>query len=186
MTLSPLSDSPDFRWHLREATAADHARLDAAVSRFDVATRDGLAGFAITHLAAFRAMQSVAERADLRAMIDALTRDLLSLGAAGEVPTLTAPATDPLAVDYILAGSRMGTKVLRRQWASATDAGVRAASAYFGLPVDPAEWPSVRLALSQVDAGSDRAARIVADVGALYGLFEEATDVVQGARRTAA
>ena len=170
-----LAAAGDFRWHLREATAEDHARLDGIVSELDVATRAGLAGFATAHLLAFRAMEEAHPRAELRAMIAALGTDLASLGAAlpgGAMPP--APAHDPLAGDYLLAGSRMGTQVLRRRWAGSLDPLVRRADAYFALAVDPAEWPAVRAALSAVPVGSDRAGRIVADVRALYQLFERA------------
>ena len=93
---------------------------------------------------------------------------------------------DPLAVDYLLAGSRMGTRVLRRRWLESTDPAVHAADAYFGLPDDPSEWARVRGRLSEIADGSDRALRIEADVSALYALFHEAALAEAAARRDAA
>ena len=91
----------------------------------------------------------------------------------GEVPAEhdAASSLDPLAVDYVVAGSRLGLKVLKTRWASSSDPLVRAAGAYFTQPNAAPAWPKVCRALSTVSLDSARAGAITRDTKRIFDLF---------------
>lgn len=88
----------------------------------------------------------------------------------GTAPSLPS-AIDPLAIDYIAAGSRLGTKVLYKRWAASTDQTVHAANNYFGLENDAGFWHATCEALSDIPVKSARAQTIVRDTRTLFALF---------------
>ena len=117
----------DFRRALKEATQPDHELTDHVMSGFDLRAREGLAGFLAVHHTCFRAMIGAAatpgEACDEMAeMLQMIELDLTTLGAnLPETPELSVRKVDPLALDYVFEGSRLGTKVLRRNWAASAD-----------------------------------------------------------------
>ena len=110
---------------------------------------------------------------DICARID---DDLATLGAApvAGAADVELAAVDPLAIDYMLEGSRLGSKVLRMQWARTSSAAVRRAARYFDTPAPVERWRAVCGALSAIPTDSLRAARIVRDTRRLFALFEVA------------
>ena len=170
------------RSRLRAETADDHARLDSAISTADVATRSGFVRFMQTHEAAFRALDSVARSPQLHDLADRAARDLQSLGAEAVVLPRIEAALDPWAVEYVVQGSRLGTKVLKRRWQESTDPQVRAASAYFDAPSDPAAWRSTCDALDALPAKGAEADRIVADARRIFDIFSDALARAPGAK----
>lgn len=112
-------------------------------------------------------------RIDATAMITALQADRRALGDDAPLPPLAALAVTPhpVAVAYILLGSRLGTQVLRRDWAQSADTQVQGAGRYFALPPLTAEW---RRLVADLDArpvlGPD-AQQILSDAEAIFDLF---------------
>ncbi len=171
--------SQDFRTTLREKTHADHERVDAMFSRVNIAQHDGFSLFVRVHLTCFSKMQehdsiSAEAKGLLAEMVDALTLDLDLLGEAPhDIKDTKSKSADPLAVDYMIAGSRLGSKVLRKRWAASSDPIVVAAGTYFGLSSDPEFWRTTCRALSDIPNDSARADVIVEDTRALFGLFAQ-------------
>ncbi|MEM6438616.1 MAG: biliverdin-producing heme oxygenase [Pseudomonadota bacterium] len=170
----------DFRFVLRDASRARHDRLDRMISVLDLGDAEDFARFADVHAACFGALgasdgASRATRRLLSEMIARLSDDLLTLKAR---PPSARPATpanlDPLAIDYVVEGSRLGSQVLKRRWETSTDPAVRAADRYFGLPADPLGWRATCAALSCLRVDGRRAARVTRDVDALFDLFADA------------
>ncbi len=171
-----------FRTVLREETRATHDVMDALFSQLDLARAGDFVRFCRVHLACFRALGSVCAHPGMTAATADLSADLESLGLYGaDDVQFSGPDPDPLAVDYVFAGSRLGTKVLRRRWSASGDPAVLAASRYFTAEGDPLAWPRVCAALDNVPTGSARADRIVSDTIAIYGLFMQSfQDLAQG------
>lgn len=168
------------RSRLRADTAAQHARLDEAISTADISTRSGFTRFMQTHHAAFRAIDAVAPRAELRDLADRAGRDLARMGmATGPMPESDGPL-DSQAVDYVLHGSRLGTKVLKRRWQTARDPQVQAADAYFGAPIDPAAWRATCAALEARPAAGAASDRVVSDAGRIFDMFRTALACAPG------
>ena len=171
-----------YRHALRALTRADHARLDDLFSALDITRRVDYARFIGVHLAVFEVLRpqlspASLTRPQLLAGLACLRCDLATLGQRrletraghGEADGL-----DPLAVDYVVAGSRLGLKVLQARWAGSTDPLVRAAGAYFTQPFAASPWPKVCRALSKVPLESARAGAITRDTRRIFNLFAAA------------
>lgn len=167
----------DFRNILRQETRVAHDQLDHHFTQIDIASRDGLKAFVGVHLACFQMMQARLRSSNLSAatlqdMINGLALDAVVLGLDHPVD---APALeqqiDPLAIDYLVAGSRLGSKVLSRRWAQSQDPLVQNAKTYFSQPSDPTLWPATCRALSDIPVAHARAAYIVKDARTLFQLF---------------
>lgn len=107
------------RQRLLQDLRANHERLDEGVSRFDLATRSGLVGFLQMHEAALTGLVPRAPQGALREAMGDLpqraAKDLVAL----EAPRLTVAAPQeihPLALDYVICGSRLGATVLQKRW----------------------------------------------------------------------
>lgn len=170
----------DVRTMLRIETRADHDRVDGLFSSVDLSRRGDYTLFLTVHLTCFRALTRTAQpghRAALTLleMVGALDCDLATLGGSADaIPTPLLIDLDPLAIDYIVAGSRMGTRVLRKRWEIATDTSVRRANAYFGLPDDPLLWRNTCTDLTALAADDPRATTIVQDARRIFAAFAEA------------
>lgn len=163
------------RSRLREDLAPRHERLDACFSRFDLTTRPGLSGFLAAHRAAFAAIRpapgGLTGQALLDRMIAALDTDLDRLGHES-LPTL-APCrlSQPMAQDYVLLGSRLGSQLLRRRWEAGRDPELHAAGSYLSLPPMAAEWRAFCLRASAQPGLGTEADRVIAEAGGLFDLF---------------
>ena len=171
-----------YRHQLRAMTRDDHQRLDDLFSALDITRRVDYAHFVGVHLAVFEVLKrhvtpASLTRRQLLAGLACLQRDLATLGrrdteikaGQGEPGRL-----DALAVDYVVAGSRLGLKVLKARWESSADPLVRAARAYFTLPNMAPRWRDVCQALSMVPVDSARAGAITRDTRRIFNLFAAA------------
>lgn len=163
------------RTRLKRVLAARHARLDTLFSSFDLTTRPGLTGFLAAHRTAFAAIRpapgGLTGPALLTRMIDAIDADLATLDAVAPPPLAPLQLTRPEAQDYVLLGSRLGSQLLRRRWAAATDPALQDAGRYLTLPPLTGQWRRFcdgAEALGGSGTGSDA---IIAEAGALFDLF---------------
>lgn len=170
----------NLRYMLRHETRPEHDQLDEMVSRLDMACRRDFGTFVDVHLDCFTAMQRRLSQNSLSTlvlsgMIDGLKADSdLMRRSPSRTVTATLPDLDPLAIDYIVAGSRLGSKVLQKRWATSKDTIVRRANHYFDHTSDPMLWRETCDALSGVPAGSQRAQTIVRDSKILFQFFAAA------------
>ncbi|PVB62582.1 hypothetical protein DCO57_06775 [Labrenzia sp. 011] len=104
-------------------------------------------------------------------LVRRLDQDLLSAGAVA-VEVAPAGPLEPLAIDYLVLGSRLGTQALRLRLFS----GDRADEipAYFRAPALPQLWRAHCLALEAIAPGSARADRILENVKTGFALFAHA------------
>ena len=167
----------DYRVCLRHETKAAHDRLDVLLSGLDIARRDDLAVFMQIHLKCFCVMQDWSHRGTasdvaLAGMISRIRADLAALDAS---PALLVgrlrSSVHPLAMEYVIAGSRLGTKVLAGRWAQSTDPKVRAAHHYFGADITSDGWKAVCAKLTQIAPDSRTASEITRDALRLFNLF---------------
>lgn len=104
---------------LKLATRLEHKRVDHALSRFDLADVDDYSSFLnINHtaLTALRPHWRSVDEADFAGLVDALATDLIDLGVepTGESEPLSDPI-DGLGLSYVVRGSRLGSKILRKR-----------------------------------------------------------------------
>ena len=168
-----------YRHELKALTRVDHAHLDDLFSALDITRRVDYARFIGVHLAVFEVLRphlspASLTRPQLLAGLACLQRDLATLGQRRletQAGHGEADGLDPLAVDYVVAGSRLGLKVLQARWAGSADPLVLAAGAYFTQPFAASPWPKVCRALSKVPVDSARAGAITRDTRRIFDLF---------------
>lgn len=169
----------DFRWVLRDRTSGEHERVDRLLSALDIGSPDGFADFLSIHRICFAAMKADAPAeeggfATLTEMIACIDSDLASLGIPCDAGSaVSVGPVHVLARDYVLEGSRLGSKVLRRRWEASEDPRVKAADAYFSITPVPGRWREVCAALSAVSPDGPEATRIAEDAGRLFALFHD-------------
>lgn len=172
MTETPHST---LRLRLQTETRASHEDLDRTVSRFDLRTRDGFELFLQMQSVALRAIAPHAAQSTIAECIDDLLAraetDLRAIGAWAHRDAMEVGSLHPLAIDYVIAGSRLGTKVLRTRWLDADDPDVRQADAYFSVPSYIELWKSFCETANAMPSAGDVADQIVCDADRIFKLY---------------
>jgi heme oxygenase len=143
---------PILRSILRDATAADHATLDATLGALDLCTAAGYRRFLEINAAALLPLERSLERAgvrdilpdwDERARTKAMLTDLARLG--GKPHRLDAPDLAGrfaiLGTLYVLEGSRLGATYLFRTVRQCADPQVSGNTAFLGHGAGRRFWP---------------------------------------------
>ena len=117
-----LPQAPSIHLRLKLATRDEHNGVDLALSRFNLADADDYAAFLdLNHsaLTALRPHWRSEDEADFTGVVDALATDLIDLGIepSTEADPLSGPI-DGLGLSYVVRGSRLGSKILRKRVAS--------------------------------------------------------------------
>lgn len=171
-----MIDSGNLRTRLRSDLTEVHATLDSQISAFDLRTRTGFASFLRIQHGGLSALHHAGAgdltRDAIADLQDRARLDLLTLG----VPPLTRAETlpgdlHPLAVDYVIAGSRLGSQLLHKRWLSSDDTAVRAASAYFSAPGHIDLWKAFCGRAAALPAEGPESDRILRHAAAIFALF---------------
>ncbi len=174
---------PDLRWRLRTETRDAHASIDELYGQHDLSTRDGLTFVLVAHLMALTWIHDVlpahleAEKQALDAMINDIAADLAGLDAPFGLPMRVAGseyASDPLGLIYVVAGSRLGARILVRQIESSPDPIVRKACRYFQSVDGDALWQDCRAQLQTWAGEPVEQDDVVAAARAGFACFERA------------
>ncbi|HKX78488.1 MAG TPA: biliverdin-producing heme oxygenase [Novosphingobium sp.] len=120
----PTASPPSLLERLREATGPSHQRLDASFGSLALTDRADYARFLAAHFIGLASLmplvQDFAERElafTAPDMLSMLRQDLAELGPKAEdLPRMKAPPDlAPLGVTYVVAGSRLGLAMIRKQ-----------------------------------------------------------------------
>lgn len=172
-----VTKTPDnLRNRLRTETSGAHEALDTLASTFDLTERSGLTAFLQMHEAALRALIGLQTNCICAgAMQDLHQRALTDLETLGAEPlpvalTIPEPFT-ALAIDYVIAGSRLGAQVLERRWRAATDPDITRASAFFTAPTYIECWRAVCAQCAAIDGNGSTARTIVLHANRIFALY---------------
>ncbi|MEQ9314813.1 MAG: biliverdin-producing heme oxygenase [Henriciella sp.] len=177
------------RTRLRSDTQYDHDRIDALYGRYDLTDRADLSAFLEAHALALSWCTDAipADRSEfsalMRGLIAAIGDDLAHLGAPAQSHWPAKPNAlrgDALGLIYVVAGSRLGGRVLVRQILAAEDPVVASATRYFTCTEGDALWQSVQVALQDWTGSSDQEARLVEGARSAFQYYEDAHFAVQG------
>lgn len=175
---------PLLRSILRDATAEDHARLDATLGVFDLCTMPGYRRLLEINAAALLPLERSLERAgvhavlpdwDDRARTAAILTDLTRLG--GQPNPLDAPElaghSALLGTLYVLEGSRLGAAYLLRTVNTCDDPLISGTTAFLGHGAGRQYWPQY---LAALEAHADELAEddLVRAARAAFDLFAHA------------
>ena len=172
-----MNQAESLRTRVRDDTRAAHERVDAAYRSCNIAGPEGLGLFLSDHLRAFSALSPregdgyAQARALLVEYRHALEADLAALGlpqpkARGPLRVTAAPAL------YILLGSRRGAQMMHRHWSASARDEARSAGRFLSLDPRNADWRRLCLGLSARPAQGPDADHMVAEVNAIFGLFD--------------
>ncbi|MEM6901774.1 MAG: hypothetical protein AAF556_00875 [Pseudomonadota bacterium] len=187
-----------FREFIRHDTRDIHGKADQAFGAFDLTDRDDLATFMLTNHTVFKYLDQMvtdhgmAGESALKIipeLVTKLERDLTVLGItdtdAGWKPSSPDPL-HPKAIAYVVQGSRLGTTVLAKQWAEATDETVKAAGQYLNTRIDTGEWRQLLADLAEIPVRGPEARKITADARTLFEVHLTALEsAVQHQQRAA-
>ena len=175
---------PLLRSILRDATAADHAQLDATLGALDLCTVAGYRRFLEINATALLPLERSLELAGVRAMLPdwddrartaAILTDLARLG--GRPGRLDAPElTDRsamLGTLYVLEGSRLGAAYLLRTVRQCGDPLVSGNTAFLGHGVGRQFWPQY-LAVLECQADELAEDDLVRSARSAFDLFAHA------------
>ena len=182
-SLSPRPKSL-FRSILRDATAEDHARLDATLGAFDLGTVPGYRRFLEINAAALLPLERSLERAGVRAVLpdwadrartSAILTDLARLGGKSsplDVPELSGKAV-MFGTLYVLEGSRLGAAYLLRSVKACSDPLISGTTAFLGHGAGRQFWPQY---LAALEAHADELTEddLVRSARAAFALFAHA------------
>ena len=168
------------RMALRDATMADHRRVDAIYADFSLDTRDAYRAFLTAHARVLAPLEAAVAPARPRQPL--LAQDLAALGAA-----LPAPLPQPdvrsdgasWGVRYALEGSRLGGAMLARQ------VGDGLPRAYLSAAHDKGEWIAFQRALESAarEGGEGWLEDAVQGARAAFALFAQAGEAERTAIR---
>lgn len=175
VSLSGGQDTLSLRHRIRNDTRLDHARVEQS---FDHVLQDphaNLNEFLRAQQAAVLALcnRTIDNRALLsRDIIVDLLRRLFSDVGPGSTQGQAGQPLHPVAIDYIVLGSRLGTEVIRRRLVKA-EPNIAVPRYFLAAPVGPV-WQRHCAVLDQMAARSPEADRIVADAMEAFRIFERA------------
>lgn len=163
---------------LRAATRAEHERLDAMMSGFDLADRASYRAFLAAHAMALSAVETALDEAGFAARLgdwperrrgSALAADLAALDGAVPAPlaapTLTRPAAQWGAA-YVIEGSRLGGRFLARQ------VGATLPKSYLDAPQPAGGWRVFLAALDEAVTSRDEIVEAATAARAVFAMFE--------------
>ncbi|MBV6633249.1 MAG: hypothetical protein KI792_09510 [Alphaproteobacteria bacterium] len=184
-------DIASYREHLRAETADIHAKADKTFAALDLTTRQDLSIFMMTIYAVMDHLNQIIKRDGLASdptvslvpeLVDDLRGDLRALGhpdadigwRAGVQGSL-----DPLAIGYVVQGSRLGTAMMAKHWAKSTDPRVQQAGRYMSSRIDTNDWRALQGDLADIPLDSERAKKISADVQTLFEMHLSAYEAAR-------
>lgn len=165
------------RARLRVDTRLAHERLDEEVSKFDLTTPRGLLYFLKMQSAALQTLSALKVSAQMGTMIQDLREraalDIRELGSSTQTSPTAIEPVHPLAIEYAVAGSRLGSQVLKKGWQAATDPQVRRANAYFAAPSYIETWASFCDTTEAMQSTGPLADQIVRDADRIFHMYHE-------------
>ncbi|MDC0737838.1 hypothetical protein N6L24_06085 [Cognatishimia sp. SS12] len=127
---------------MRQDTQDSHKILDAQITQLCQEGAAGYRRFIVTQWQLFSALSQVSGAKTQPVSMELAARALADLRVmkinADERPLPFAP--HPLAVDYLVAGSRLGNQILRRMWRDAGVTSQSTADAYLSAPDYLEHW----------------------------------------------
>ncbi|OUD08584.1 hypothetical protein BVC71_13585 [Marivivens niveibacter] len=109
-------------------------------------------------------------------LIDRLDHDLQQMGRRSYAVVTPGPI-DPVACDYLVLGSRLGTEVIRRKLFASAER--KTVPSYFQTVSDTNLWREHCAILDQIDPTTARARTIIKDVRRGFRIFETAAQSQQ-------
>ncbi|WP_339849369.1 biliverdin-producing heme oxygenase [uncultured Nisaea sp.] len=176
------STSVTLRKRLRIDTAEAHERIDKLASQLDLSNEEDLISFLSAQLESHqRLLECLSQKAEwLKRRIILIKSDLSELGEKVR-PVSAAPVVghiNPLAIAYVICGSYLGSKVLRKTLMLSTSERVHNASSFLKDDVPAEQWSMLIKTLENLPADGLEAEDIIDSANRCFSVFELAFDRV--------
>lgn len=175
-----VTDITSLRDRLRADTGPSHETLDLTVAQLDFASREGVLAFLRIQATALGRLDGEALALPLLRMVaDLRARALEDLAAAGENvrDRNVRYAFHPVACDYVMSGSRLGDRILRKKWAEHA-AWTTVGTSFFTAPTYGELWEGFCTGSGRLPGHGSDADNIVADAIGLFELFRTVAEEV--------
>ncbi|WP_051881613.1 biliverdin-producing heme oxygenase [Parvularcula oceani] len=145
------------RDYLREGTRTAHEAVDAVFGRFDLTRREGYTAFLRAHYRGLFGLPLDPAPFGLKplGLMELVAADLRTLGEPLPAP-LPAPRfsgeAEALGAYYVVAGSRLGSRLLARQWREGADGVLLSAGRYLSDEASHDAWRDLTAFLRQEGA----------------------------------
>ena len=172
------------RQRLRQDTHRLHEAVDQKYGSQDLQTVSGLSRFLGAHFVAYSTLAHWLDGLGhfLQPRLDQLAADLRALGA--DVPPVSRVSVpdqhQPDGVMYVLLGSQMGARVLRRHWAASEDERVLSAGRFLSDETNAGSWQEFARYCSTQPAIGEIADQVVRSAEATFTIFLNGFDAVVG------
>lgn len=176
-------NNQSLRQRLREDTRAAHEQIDEKFGSLDLTTCTGLSSFLEAHIVAYAAIDVWCPA--LRDVIDhrmtLLEEDLSVLKTGLDQPVLDPISAAPheTGIRYVILGSQLGARLLRRQWAKSDDPDVLGAGRFLNSDDQADLWKTFVSELSAAPANGDVADDIIASANTTFDVFFKAFELTQ-------
>lgn len=168
---------------IRDATQMSHSRLDAALSKLDLAIPRYYEGFLRSQAEALFPIEAALEANRIESLIPdwtlrvrtpALERDLATLNITCNPQPLPefGSAAEMLGAVYVLEASRMGARVMLARLAEHPDSDAMNATAYLRHGFGKRFWPSFLTLLETHPAAQNDMAGVVRGAETAFAMFE--------------
>ncbi|WP_131196196.1 biliverdin-producing heme oxygenase [Lichenihabitans psoromatis] len=176
---------------LRDATAPWHASTERAFEQFDLRHREGYVAFLLAQAGALLPLEDAVQQNGIDRFIadwgvrrrgNFVLADLERLGVPRErIPVCRLPdaSYDPLAIAYVLEGSRHGARVLLRRMLTG-DPALANATMFLGQPFQAKQWTIFLDILRQNRGQPDQQAHLQETGIAGFRLFTQSAEMVAG------
>ena len=166
------------RDYLRQEPEADHRKIDTAFGQLDLTKPNDLAHFLRAHFLALSLLEpflrNAAELPPMDSRLHLIQADLVILGdRCPELPAREVAALHPLGAAYVVAGSSLGQRVLRRHWARSGDPDVRQAGRFLGDDSLTPYWKALQSELAQPSHERPDTPAILEAARRTFALYED-------------
>ncbi len=169
------------RARLRADMWASHYDLDRKVSQFDLATRCGFVHFLLMKSVALSSVIPIPRggrsviKEGINELLARVAKYLRVIGAMDDVETAEIGPFHVLAIDYLIAGSRLGTQLLRQRWLAAGDPNINQVSASFYSPGYIKVWKPFCAETNRTSAVGETADQIVTHGNLVFKFYHRCT-----------
>jgi len=166
------------RERLKKETALAHERLDQALIKHDLTSRQGLSDYLQIHYIARRALNEVFSTDLIDQSLVSLSEDLAALGINEPDVHIIEPlvAPHPLGLTYVIAGSSLGSKVLFRIWNASTDETVKQAGKFMAFAKDSSAWRDFLVQIKTYEYTEQEIKKIIESANYSFAVFESANE----------
>lgn len=176
----------DLHAYLRTSTCHAHKILDASLISYDLTEPLGLSQYLCVHYLARSALSKIMtldnQKVSNQKKLNDIELDLEQLETEAPLfkSNLNEGVFHMLGIDYVLAGSSLGSKVLYKHWSLATNEKVKQANHFMTSAKDSADWKTFLTRLDSLKLTRVEIEQVVATANHVFEIYQTAYEQING------